>query len=225
MRGLKGSLILGMLLICSGLFAQDSDFGLWTNLYVEKKLVKRVDAFVELQGRLNQNATNYYYSNAELGMTFRPLQWMHISGAYVFAAKESFRGGTIFRNQYYTSVTLKAKMGRFRISNRSMFQSKMNDSFFSEENLLYRDNYYRNKLVLKFDISRKLRPYVAQEFFLELNDPKGNDFNRSRSYAGIHYQLNKRSLFEVYYLMQKELFERYPQTDYVVGIGYEWYIK
>jgi hypothetical protein len=214
-----------MLLITARASAQYSDVGLWTNIFIEKKISKKFSAHFETQSRFNQYVSTLYYTNAELGGTVKPSPWFNISAGYVITGKEARRGGVILRNQYYASILFKARLGWFRFSDRNMFQSKNNDSYFSDESINFRKNYYRNKLTLKANLTRKIQPYVAGELYYELNDPEGNDFSRSRTYAGVEYQLTKKSQLEFYYLMQKELHQRYPQTDHVIGIGYALYLK
>lgn len=206
--------------------AQYSDLHAWSNLYVEKRIVKGLNAHVEAQGRINQNVSNFYYSSLDLGFTFKPLNWLNLSAAYVLAGKEMREGGINYRNQYYVSALFKLRaLEWLRINNRVMVQSKNNDSFLADEMVQYRDNYFRDKLSLKVDLTRRLTPYIAQEFYWQINDPAGNDLHRSRSYIGLEVVVTRRSQFEIYHMIQKELNQKRPQTDYVIGVGYEIYLK
>lgn len=206
-------------------FAQYSDLNAWTNLYVEKRLVRGLNLHLEAQGRINENVTNFYYSSLDLGLTFKPVKWLNVSGAYVVSGKEMKEGGVNMRNQYYVSALFKFKKDWLRVNNRVMLQSKNNDSYLADEMIQYRDNYFRDKLSVKVDLTRRLTPYIAQEFYFELNDPSGNDISRSRSFIGIEFLINKRSQVELYHMLQKELNQKRPQNDYVIGIGYEIYLK
>jgi hypothetical protein len=216
-----------LLLICAGLksHAQYSDVQGWTSLYVEKRIVKGLNLHFEGQSRANQYVSNIYYGSLDVGLTLKPVKWINFSAAYVITGKELRTGGINFRNQYYANALVKLKFGFFRVNNRFMVQSKNNDSYLATDAIQDRNNYFRDKLSLKLDITRRVTPFVSQEFYWELSDPRGNDISRSRSAAGVEFLITKGSQLELFYMLQKELHQRRPENAHVIGVGYEIYLK
>jgi hypothetical protein len=91
----------------------------------------------------------------------------------------------------------------------------------------------RTRVKLSYNLPKtKLKPHVAAEFFLHLNDQliytstsvTGNHrFNKYRLRLGLEYPINKRHELNLYYIVEPE-FES-PDTHFILGLGYNYEIK
>jgi hypothetical protein len=204
-----------------------NDMGLWTSVYVEKRLVKGLLARGEVQGRMNRNISNYYYTNFDIGLTYKPLNWVNFSGAYVVNYREPREGDKFeFRDQYYAYALLKVRVAFLRFMDRNMFQSKLDDTYGLESlNITSRNNYYRNKFTVKLDLTRRLTPYVAQEVYIPVNGVNRYFVNRTRSFAGLEIMMTKHSQLELFYLFQRDWNRRSIENNHVAGIAVSFAIK
>ena len=102
---------------------------------------------------------------------------------------------------------------------RGRFQSQYTD-FNSSAAGHVPDYYTRIKLTVKYDLKKKLTPYLSSEEFIPSFAGEGILIDGLRLSAGIEYDLNKRTSLDFFYMIQKEYNVKNPETDFVIGLGY-----
>lgn len=206
-----------------------NDAALWMNAYLEKKLGSRFNVHVNEVLRFNHNITRYYYSYTDVGFTYKIKDWWHATLDYVFVTNDApnnhFTADFLsIRQQLYFDMAFKYDFGDFRINYRTMVQGQVKDLYSSK--IGYIPNwYYRNKLTLKYNLSRRVTPYVASEIYYHFDTNQGDEFDRARYYAGFFYHIYSHSDLEFYYMIQDQFQINQPSTDYVIGLGYAHYFK
>jgi hypothetical protein len=229
---MKRPLTLLLLFIGISGFAQYyNDAQLWFNLYLEKKFNKKFIIHLNQQDRWDNNISRYGLGYADVGMTyeFTPNIKMLLDGVFTEHRKKNDDFSN--RYQFYTAIIFKKDIMRWRFSYRNMVQMQYNDPYMSKGGL-FPYWYDRNKFTVRYEISKRVLFYVAEELNIPLNNMQVKGFDRSRSFAGMFYNLTKRHQLEFYFMLQAKLQDGdwYKQHDsypnemlkhtWVYGVGY-----
>jgi Protein of unknown function (DUF2490) len=200
-----------------------NDAGLWTTFNINKKFKNNFGVFLTEEYRLRENfsRTNLFYT--DLGIEYRPLNFLKVSLAYRFIEKYLIDNTYSYRHRLMLNITLKQKLGDATLSYRQRIQSEVRDVYSSAIGSIP-EWYSRNKFELKYDIHKPVTPYIAAEFRYQINNPRAVESNRlwhrNRYFAGLDYKVNDRNTFGVYYMIQREYNVSSPQNLYIVGLEY-----
>lgn len=222
-----------LMVIGMRVFAQTNynDAQVWFNLYLEKKVSKKFLLHLNQQDRWTNNVSQYTLGYADVGVTYKITKDVKVLLDYVFTQKRKEAGYFGTRHQYYVAVVLKKDWARWRLSYRNLFQVQYNNPYTSEHGYFpyFHD---RNKFILKYYATRRFDFYVAEELYIPLNNEQVKGIDRSRTFAGLFYNITKRQQLELYFLYQSQLQKgdwykqqnKYPNDFfdkfYVYGIGY-----
>lgn len=212
-----------MLFIWAGSFAREAtakkDAAIWVNVYLEKKLNKKLIIHLNQQNRWVNNASDFGVWYADVGITYKINKNFKLLTDYVFAQKQKYDRWSN-RHQFYIALYSKKRHGRWSLTNRSMLQNAYAD-ILTSENGMVPAVYYRNKVTVKHELNKYFSYYAAQELYLPLNHYRQRNFDRSRTFTGMFYALSKSAEMELYLLFQNELnpLKRRKQ-DYVMGLGF-----
>ncbi len=209
---------------CNQVKAQDfnDDAAVWINFYFEKKLGNHVDLHLNQQDRFNDNVRLFGMGYTDWGITYHFNRSFKIMSDYVFVQRRNLDGSYSTRHQFYAALVYKKRFGRYEFLYRNMFQSQIKDVYSSKDGRV--PVYYeRNKFTLKYELTKRLQPYVAQELYYPLYQAKNKGFDRSRSFIGMFYKVNRRTTLELYGLYQYQL-NAFNKTnrDYIYGLGYAY---
>jgi hypothetical protein len=198
-----------------------NDAQFWENIYLEKNISKKWIIHLNHEGRITDNISRFNYGYLDGGVTWKYKKSIRFSADYVFVRKRYFDGNIANRHQVYGTVTLRKKLGDLFVSDRNMMQWEWQNPFTSVGGRVP-ELYYRNKLTLRYD-KWALSPYVAAEHYFSLvyYDAYGPQFDRGRYYLGAFYALSSVSAIEVYSMMEKHFNVNEPETNWVIGIGFE----
>jgi hypothetical protein len=112
-----------------------------------------------------------------------------------------------------------------------MLQARSQGIFNGYDNRIIR-YYDRNKLTIKYEASKRVSLYVAEEIYIPLNDPEIKVPSRSRSFVGTLINITKHQQLDLFFMYQKQLrvtnwYKQdisYPYLPlvqkFVYGIGY-----
>lgn len=213
-----------LVLFAKPVFAQEfsDDAAIWTNFYFEKKVSDKWTIHLNQQNRINENVTRFNLAYADVGVTYKLNKYASVMGDYVFSQNRKFDLSFKSRHQGYVALMLHARMGRWRFNYRNMFQSQV-EEYFSSEKGKVPEYYERNKVTVKYDLNKYVSLYSAQEIYYPLYQEKNKGFDRSRTFAGMFYNLNKQMQIELYFLFQREL-NAFDATRrvFVYGLGYSY---
>lgn len=200
-------------------YGQRNDAGLWLSLELEKSLTKKTSLEFKHTERIAHNITRWDLAYSDIGLGFRLSKHIAVSANYRFINKynQDYRIGN--RHRFYGELILKKKLKPLVFVWRQRFQNQLEDVFTSEEGRT--PQYYtRSKLAIKYDLNR-FTPCIASELYFKLVPGKQPLPNRYRIFGGLNYSLNKTNDLEVYYLFDRRFNQRYPLTNYVIGITYK----
>ena len=233
---MKRILILFFVLGYLGGRAQEyyDDAQLWFNLYLEKKVTKRFLVHLNQQDRWVQNVSRFGLAYWDAGATYRFTENVKVLGDYVFAQKRRNRGDYKTRHQLYLAVVLKKDLGRWRFSYRNMLQVQLNSPF--TDDMGYIPHYVdRNKFIIRYEATKRLSFYTAEELNVPLVNWQPKPLSRSRTFLGMFIDVTRHQQLEFYFMFQAQLQKgnyyeqqkKYPDNmlshTYVYGIGYGIY--
>jgi hypothetical protein len=200
----------------------NDDAALWLNVYLDKKISKHFNIHLNQQNRINYNFSNYGMGYADIGLTYNLNKNIKFLADYVYAKKLRLDGSYNNRHQAYIAIILRKKWGQWSLTYRNMIQSQVEDPYSSYDGKTIQ-YYERNKMTLKYELNKYLTPYIAQELYLPFDQSRNKGLDRSRSFAGVFYNLTKRSQLEFYFLYQHRL-NAFKETnrDFIYGIGYSY---
>jgi hypothetical protein len=215
-----------ILIFATSLLAQNKDFQVWPNIYLETKITKRMNAHINQQTRFGNNASQFQLAYADMGVGYRITKFMLVNLDYVFIRRREYVDkhedqqiiGT--RHQFYTSVVMKKNIHRYRVTYRGMLQGQFKDAYSSQRGV-FPQYYFRNKLSLRYTLNKYFTPYIASELYYNFNTKGHNGFNRERYFVGVFYNLGSKSAIELYYLIQQPLrMQTNMPLVFVLGIGF-----
>ncbi len=207
------------------------DAQIWGEIYLEKKLNKKFDVHLDLQGRFINNVSQLGRARSDIGVGYKITKNIKVTAAYRYVQKRNKDDSYRTRHQYYVALILKKNLGRWRFSYRNRFQSRYNvpgDN--SDVNVV--QYYDRNKITIRYEATKRFSFYVAEEVYIPINNPQLTGLSQSRSFAGTHIKVTKRQQIELYFMYQVQLQKGdwYTQDDdysykplkrnFVYGIGY-----
>lgn len=217
------TIIFTLIALASRTVAQDfiDDAGIWVSIGAEKKLSRYWSVRLKNQTRINENISELGRSAFDLGMTFSLNKNLSFSGGYVLAERKRIDDTYSTRHQGYLTVVLKLETGRWRFAYRNMLQARVKDIYSSEDGRIP-TWYERNKLTIKYELTKRFTLFTAGELYYPLDQRLNKGFDRSRTFWGMSYKLGRHTELEAYFLYQRELNAFGPTNrDYINGIGLE----
>jgi hypothetical protein len=198
----------------------EDDAGLWLNIYLEKKISDKIDIHLNQKNRIEENVSLYRLGYADLGITYHFSKNIRVMADYVFAKRRNLDGSYSNRHQGYMAFILRKKWNNFTFSYRNLVQTQVTDYYSSEDGKV--PVYYeRNKLVVKYEFTKRYSAYAAEELYLPFYQVRSKGLDRSRTAVGLEYKLSKKSDLEFYFVYQHEL-NAFSRTNrlFAYGIGY-----
>jgi len=201
-------------------YAQYNDAGMWFSINAEKKITPVFSFTLSEEGRFNENISELGTFFTDAGLSYKIGKLFKVSINYRFTNKRQVNDFYSKRHRYYVDLSIRKKFKPIILSFRTRFQSQYTDMFSSSTGLM--PSYYsRNKLTLKFDLDKKYTPYISTELFSPLNNQDGGILiDNARYTAGIEYAFNRMHSLDIFYLIQRECNVKNPETDYIIGLGY-----
>lgn len=204
------------------LFSQEKDAGLWTEIAVEKKITQSFSAYINQSLRFHENVSEPGGFFTEAGLEKKILKDIGFSLNYRYYHKKDKDGSYAPRHRYFIDISYKKKLGRrIAVSYRIRLQSQVKNYFIPSE--LYGnspENYWRNKLSLRYMPVKKIRPFIAAEIWHPLNNPKRKPVDNLRFSGGLQHDLNKRNAIEICFITQRELQQKNPLTEFIIALNY-----
>lgn len=236
-RSIKTGLLLAALLLTTAeVKAEGDDFGLWAEVNVEKKISRNlsVDGGVELRTRDHVKTVDRW--SGSIGASYKLTDWLKASAGYTLLydnnekwndkqTKVANFWGT--RHRFNVSLTGSVDFGNLSVSLRERWQytyrpektvERTKVSKGTVEDKTYNGkgkNVWRNRLQLKYKVSKVWRPYVNGETFVS------NGMDKYRLSAGTEIRLSKQHSFDVKYLFQKSCGDDDEEGNrHIIGLGY-----
>lgn len=215
-----------LLFACNSLKAQDffdDDAKVWLYLKADKHITKRFMTQLVLQNRFNNNVTEYDQINANIELSYRFNKHFKVLGGFVYGNKRKPEGVYIDRQQYYGGFLFREKIKRFTVAYRNLVQAQNSASYNPEKGKVF--HYYnRNKLTFKYEVIKRVEPFVGAEINVPLSSDHGAYYiNRSRIITGLEIKITKKSFLETYFIFQRQYrVDGYTPRDYIFGVSYSY---
>ncbi len=182
--------------------AFDDDARLWINTSFSTKLSRKLEGEVMLQNRLNNNLTQYSgYSSFSL--SYRINKHFKLTGGYVLGARHELDGNYSAIQQAFAGFMLRQQFKNFTVGFRSLVQSQQRGFSSTDYGSTIR-LFSRNKLSIKYSLSRRFEVMAASEIYFTLIDNgKFAPIGRNRLQAGLNYKITRALEIEPYFLFQR----------------------
>lgn len=200
-------------------YSQVNDAQLWTTVGIEKKISKKFSAAFNQEFRFNENITELGTFFSDIGVAYKPHKNWRIEAHYRFCGKKLLDNSYSFRHRYYFDLAYRKKFYAFTVMLRERFQSQYADVNTSEDGHI--PSYYsRTKLSLKYNVTKRIAPYLYSEIFIPLNNPQIKGIDNTRYGLGLEYEFIKNSTLDLSFTYQRESLVKNPERDFIFGLGY-----
>lgn len=214
----KKSFFISLVCLLNGLsFAQTKDFGIWSQVTIEKKFTPRFAINLTECIRQNDNATRINTHYTHLGVDYKIAKNSNLIFGYRNAQKFSFDEKTTFRQRFQLDFVYKFKLNKLKIELQERFQMQFDNISRSEKGSIP-EFYFRTRATLSYDLEKRITPYCSAEIFL--NQYKYIDNLRFR--VGFSYEFNKKNSVKLYYMLDQDVQQKNPQGLYALGFAYKY---
>jgi len=188
-------IIIGIFWVCKAYAYDNNDFQIWHTQNQEFKIKDNSKLTLEEEFYWGDNASDFYYHHYDAGFVYSLNKYLDL-GVNYRQVYEKKKGDFKEENRPHLGAVLNYPLWGFKFSDRNRFEYRHFD---------YQDDFwrYRNKFTAKFPwkfTKMEIQPYVADEFFVDLED--GGIFNKNRFYAGFGFGFTDNIKAELYYLLQ-----------------------
>lgn len=198
-------------------FAQTKDFGIWSQVSLEKKFTPRLSLGFTECVRLNENATQLNTHYSQLAVEYVILKKLSTSFGYRNSQKFTFDEKINYRQRFQLDFIYKFKIQKLKIDLQERFQMQFQNIGRSETGLIP-EYYFRTRATLSYDLEKRITPYCSAEIFLNQN--KYIDNLRFR--VGFDYEFNKKNSAKIYYMLDQDVQQKEPLGLYVLGFAYKY---
>jgi len=204
---------------------QQTDFGVWTSISLDKKLNNKFSINLAEELRFFQNAQRYDLSYTNLGISYKINKAVKFSLFYRNLQKHRDNNSISWRHRLYADLQIKQKFYPLTFVYRSRFQSQVRDYYSSDDGNIPERN-WRHKFDLRYELLRGVTPYIAAEFRYQLknmrNRSANNTINRGRYIIGCQYAYSRAKTFDLFFMHQGEMNVSNPQKSYNIGVEYNY---
>lgn len=198
---LKHSLFLLIFLLCSFISASsiyaynNNDFQYWPRLAIDAGLQNNWKFVLFDEVRIGDNSTKLYQNHAETGLINQLSDYVSVGAKFRYVYTRGTNGTEKWNSEYWPIMegTAATKSGPTEFLTRNRFEYRIIEGQANKW-------WYRNYLELTFPViaaSIKLRPYIGNEFFFELNNTA---LKQNRIYAGLKMKFGEHISTDLYYL-------------------------
>lgn len=213
----KTSIFLFLTLVSPAALAQQDDFGVWTEISLEKKINPRWEVSLTESIRLHENATTLSQHYTHLAGTCKISRAFSLTLAYRNSQRFNFDETIDYRHRAQLEAVYKRRLGQLGVELQERFQIRY-DNIKREAGWEIPQIYYRTRLTLDYDLDSRFTPFASAELFLD----QSWFLDNIRLRAGFDYEFNKRNSARFYYMIDQDLQENDPLRLYALGLGYKF---
>ena len=163
---------------------------LWAGANAEKKITKKLGISLGAQVRMPENISYMQTYLAELGVSYKIIKGLEVSGYYRFINKRKDET-KVWKNRhrFYTDLSYGNKLGPIKFENRLRYQHQFKDN---DGEIGFDKSYLRNKLEFSYPNKSDFTPFVSGDLFYEI----GSVVDQLRPKVGVNYKINKKNAIE-----------------------------
>lgn len=237
------ALVVGCLLLSGSGRAQNSDFGVWSSLEVQKKILPGFDASLEGELRTRDGLKNverwvvspslsyrlWPFLKADVGYTYiykrQPFEWTK-KGNYIPAYWSPRHRFTVSLTGSYTWNRLEFSLReRYQFTHRKALSVPKYDGDTgkrkSDEEISAKNrSMWRSRLQVAWNIRRSpFTPYASCELYHDITN--GWALDKTRWTVGTEYKLKKNHVFDLFYRYQDNADDD-EAGGHALGVGYKF---
>ncbi len=213
------------LLVLTGTQAQSDDFGVWTSIQAEKKIIKGLTAELEGEFRTRDSFSTVDRWAGSADLSYRIIQYLKVGGSYSLIRFNHENRGWETGHRYSLYATGSYKWNRVTFSLREKYQHTYRVGVTKTSKRANPKEVLRSRLQAVYNIKKSpFSPYLSCELYHTLNDPQGNGLDKTRYTAGTRYKLTKKHSFDLFYRFQDKADDD-EQDGHILGIGYTYKFK
>jgi hypothetical protein len=217
-----------ILIVCNvNLCAQSTDYGMWSDVDISKKLNKKMTLVLEEEFRLRNElkTTDKFQSTFEFdyklndyftaGASYTLINYYHPGNK-----KHDYQNYWETRNRFNIFGEGDYDLGRFNFSLRERFQStyRVLDSVSTAS--VNPKFILRSKLSVSYNIPKiPVEPYAYCELFNVLNGTDKSKLEECRLSAGLKYKVSKKLSLKAGYIFSNEMDTEEGEKSNVASIG------
>jgi hypothetical protein len=207
-------LLLGLVVFNPSLRAED-DWQYWNLVQIKSELSEKWTWRVFSEQWLNEDFSNFYLTNVDTGLTWKPGKYYSLGGFYRYQSVTPENADSTAEHRYYPEVTFFLPTEHLKFSDRSRFE-------YHDTNR--RDFWqFRNRFQISYPTKIKklpITPYVDEELFYSTAT---GSINENRVSAGVTFKLGSRVDLSLYYLVRHTRKRADWQSAQVLGTT--WTLK
>jgi len=210
----------------------DWDFGSWYGVSITKNWTKKWSTNVDFQTRLDSSSTALKVAFTDVGVNYSINKVFSLSGNYRYGVSSFSPITTYTQRGYIDFKMIKPKKFLFKTKRINLSLRVRGQVVYGVKNLnrVYPELLLRPKLTVQYDSKKMpLKPYLAAELFLKLNEPTYTFDNAPRAEAyfekhrittGVDWSVNKHHSLRVFYILQGDMTR--SAVNSIIGVGYEY---
>ena len=199
------------------LFIQSS-FGIddtqaWTSIGFEKKLPHFFSLEFEQELRLKDQLSTFRQTFSEVSLSYKVVDGLNISIPYRYA---------VFDDKIKQRLSLGVSY-RYSLKPISLkYRAKLQRSYEKDK---IPEQLIRNKFILQYKLSKKIKPFFSGELFHQSNT-NNNQLDEYRVSFGIAVDLPRKSSIKIFYIFKNEdLTKTNPEKINVFSLSFRFKIK
>ncbi len=206
-----------VLLLQAGLI--HAQVGLRSGVTIKKDFGKKISLSATAQARFINNFEYLENRLFEIGASYEIIKNLDLGVYYRYAQKK--RNSTEVdlrkRHRYYADLAYSKKWGAWQASYRLRYQHQFKDN---DGEVKFDQNYFRNKLELGYEASKKIKPYTSVDVFYAV----GGQIDQLRPKIGVDLKINKQNKIDLSVFKDIDLIN---STKYnpVLGVAYKYTFK
>jgi Protein of unknown function (DUF2490) len=198
-----------------------SDLQLWTGASLEKKLGKdwTLSLGEEIRFKHNISEINNYFSEA--GLRFRITKNFGLEVGYRYTRDK--KANSVYQNlsRYNLDLRYKGKLDFITIYYRLRYQKEVEDFNLFAQGIDY-EKYLRNRIRIRYNDFRRIKPYVSAELFQLFTPDQPSDLDYIRLLLGVKYEPGDMGSFGLAYGLDRELCTVFPANIYQLKLSYTY---
>lgn len=201
--------------------AQESDFGSWIEIGLEKKITDKFRLEFEEEVRIFKNLSEFDRFATGIGGAYTFNKYFRLGGGYAWLYKHRLKRELWEnRHRFHVYVRGRYKLNRFTFTLRERLQTTFVDESIPGFNYNPR-TYLRSRLQATYDIRKSPHsPFASAEMYYQINNPAGNKIDNMRYTLGSSWEVSKNFEFESFLRLDQEINVKKPVSLRILGFSF-----
>lgn len=166
--------------------------------------------------RFNEEMSRLDEILPEVGLAWKPLDWLRVGGGYRFEANRRKDGDFRFGHRVHVEAVPSWEVGPIELS----YRLRLEHSIERRDEEIDLSDELRQRLSVDLKLHDIVRPFVATEFYAELkSDPV--EFVQANLIAGLNFKFDDHRL-EAYYRNSRPMNDPEEAYTHILGFGYRF---